>query len=581
MEMKLLRFGILAALLVTLPCSVHGDDGDAPSGVAINATNFPDNNFRDYVVTYDTDNDGELSDSEIKAAKWISVREKDISSLKGVEYFTAAKYLDCDANQLTSLDISKNTELTILFCDDNELTALDVSKNTALSALSCSSNQLTALDVSKNAALKELSCSENQLTSLDVSKNAALTGLFCSGNQLTALDVSNNPALNNLYCNNNIITSLDVSKNTALTELGCSSNQLTALDVSRNTALTYLSCGYNQIKESAMSQLVNSLNSLTGKEKNFMVVGHNNTDGNICTNTQVAVAVSKGWTVRNEIWNIYEGTIVINATNFPDENFHSYLLKQNYGRDGVLTEKEIKEVTTFNVSHSNIKSLKGIEFFKALTHLDCDDNQLTSLDLSKNTALTHLNCDDNLLTSLDLAKNTALKWVYCSDNQLTDLDVSKNFALIELKCATNQLSSLDVSKNEALVALQCNNNNIKGSAMDALVNSLNDLDVMKPFMIVSLDDDTEGNVCTKSQAAVAKRKRWSVYDSNWDDYEGSNDETTSLPNTVTSPCAGKTTLYDLQGHPVRKPATKGIYIKSGKKITIKCSSGLQDAQDSQ
>ena len=57
-------------------------------------------------------------------------------------------------NQLTSLDVSKNTALTWLSCGYNQLTALDISENTALTQLNCISNQLTTLDISKNTTLK-------------------------------------------------------------------------------------------------------------------------------------------------------------------------------------------------------------------------------------------------------------------------------------------------------------------------------------------------------------------------------------------------------------------------------------------
>ena len=35
--------------------------------------------------------------------------------------------------------------------------------------------------------------------------------------------------------------------------------------------------------------------------------------------------------------------IAINAENFPDENFRNYLLDQDYGADGVITEFEIED----------------------------------------------------------------------------------------------------------------------------------------------------------------------------------------------------------------------------------------------
>ena len=48
--------------------------------------------------------------------------------------------------------------------------------------------------------------------------------------------------------------------------------------------------------------------------------------------------------------------------------------------------------------------------------------------------------------------------MYCSENQLTSLDLSHNTALIDLKCYKNQLTSLDVRKNTVLDCLECYSN---------------------------------------------------------------------------------------------------------------------------
>lgn len=168
-----------------------------------------------------------------------------LTSLRGIEYFESLEELFCLYNQLTSLDVSRNTALTYLDCDDNLLPSLDVSRNTALTTLYCSDNQLPSLDVSQNTALKWLFCHVNQLTSLNVSVNTKLTHLSCAKNELTSLDVSANTELTYLDCNSNELTSLDVSRNTALTNLRCDGNQLTSLDISRNTALTTLWCFNN------------------------------------------------------------------------------------------------------------------------------------------------------------------------------------------------------------------------------------------------------------------------------------------------------------------------------------------------
>ena len=168
-----------------------------------------------------------------------------LTSLRGIEYFEALEELSFLYNQLTSLDVSRNTALTELRCDYNQLTSLDVSRNTALTYLDCNNNQLTELDVSRNTELTELDCSGNPLTTLDISMNTALTKLYCAINELTTLDVSRNTALTELNCANNELTTLDVSQNTALTVLSCFSNELPSLNISRNRALTKFDCSYN------------------------------------------------------------------------------------------------------------------------------------------------------------------------------------------------------------------------------------------------------------------------------------------------------------------------------------------------
>ena len=138
-----------------------------PSGggdsIAINASNFPDPDFRTYVkAEFDKDNNNSLSDTERKTATVINVKDKLIETLEGIEFFPNLKELDCSINQLSRLDVSQNT---------------------ALEKLDCSTNQLASLNLSKNAKLKYLYCSQNELTSLDVSQTAVTT-LNASDNKI-------------------------------------------------------------------------------------------------------------------------------------------------------------------------------------------------------------------------------------------------------------------------------------------------------------------------------------------------------------------------------------------------------------
>ena len=209
---------VLAEGIAALPAAETGD-------VRIDLAHFPDDNFIAYVeLGCDKDHDGTLSQDELNRVTELYVDHANIKDLTGIELFPNLDKLDCKYNNLTRLDVSKNTKLTKLYCESNQLTGLDLSKNTALTELDCALNQLTGLDLSKNTALTVLYCESNHLTSLDLSKNTELTELNCQDNQLTSLDLSKNTALTKLYCALNQLTSLDLSKNTALTILGCSGN---------------------------------------------------------------------------------------------------------------------------------------------------------------------------------------------------------------------------------------------------------------------------------------------------------------------------------------------------------------------
>ena len=159
-----------------------------PSGggdsIAINASNFPDPDFRTYVkAEFDKDNNNSLSDTERKTATVINVKDKLIETLEGIEFFPNLKELDCSINQLSRLDVSQNTALEKLDCSTNQLASLNLSKNAKLKYLYCSQNELTSLDVSKNTGLDLLNCNRNRLTSLDVSQTAVTT-LNASDNKI-------------------------------------------------------------------------------------------------------------------------------------------------------------------------------------------------------------------------------------------------------------------------------------------------------------------------------------------------------------------------------------------------------------
>ncbi len=119
------------------------------------------------------------------------------------------------------------------------------------------------------------------------------------------------------------------------------------------------------------------------------------------------------------------GAIEVNEHTFPDENFRNWILEQSYGADSFLTVTELAAVKGINVNGKQIADLTGIEYFTALTSLSCNNNKLTSLDVSNNTQLEMLYCSDNNLSSLDLSANSKIQegYGFSGTNQTVNISI--------------------------------------------------------------------------------------------------------------------------------------------------------------
>lgn len=238
MRKRLLSILLLCCMVLTLlPTAAFAADD-----VVIDETNFPDEGFRQHVKDkFDTNKDDTLSADEIAEAKEISVEGKPITSFKGIEYFTALTNLECSRTKLTSLDTSHNKKLGYLRCNYiPDLTTLNVSQNTELKVLYCNDNALADLNLTNNSALETLECGDNELTTLDLSKNTELKCFGCFNSKLSSLDLTNNTNLEELYFCGNNVSNIDVSENTKLKFLHLFSNQLITLDTSKNSNLQRL-----------------------------------------------------------------------------------------------------------------------------------------------------------------------------------------------------------------------------------------------------------------------------------------------------------------------------------------------------
>ena len=221
--------------------SAQADAAVLEGYIAINEKNFPDENFRDYVAREgDKNQDKYFSPSEIANAKWISCDNKEISNLKGIEFFTNIWLLECYYNNLTTIDLSHNKNLSYINCHHNQLNELDVSGLPLLETFYCGHNALPSIDVSKNEKLEDFDCQDNHLDTLNVSQNKELVKLSCGTNNLTELDVSENKKLKTLGLYENKLRNLNLGNQTELEWLSCGKNPLSVLDVSANTKLKTL-----------------------------------------------------------------------------------------------------------------------------------------------------------------------------------------------------------------------------------------------------------------------------------------------------------------------------------------------------
>ena len=133
------------------------------------------------------------------------------------------------------------------------------------------------------------------------------------------------------------------------------------------------------------------------------------------------------------------------------------------------------ELTSLNVSElnnliflefaNNQISTMEIASLKKLQTIRCDYNKLTSLILSDLPSLEILVCPFNPLQKLDVSELQNLQLLRCENLQLTNLDVSKLTKLNQLECQNNNITNLDISNCKNLTYFMCNNNQI--SKLDA------------------------------------------------------------------------------------------------------------------
>ena len=412
--MKKILLFTLVVLLSTLA---------ARADVTINSTNFPDANFRSYLLSeYPS---GTITTAQLNARTELILENKGISDMTGVQYFTQLTKLSLYYNNLTSFDASPLTKLTYLNLGYNKLTSVIVNNNTALEQLYLQNNQLTVLTVYQKSALR----------TLWIRNNPNLTKLYCAHNNITNLDIYNCTALEDLKCfynsNLNVIQGLETC--TALTLINCEDCAITSLNVTNLVNLENLLAARNQLTTLDAVGL--------SKLLNINVRGNDRLTELNCSSCDLVQLIVGGCTALNKLWCYYNDELRA-ITGLADCTALTYLDCE----DCAITELPgVNNMTNLQRLWARNNQLTG--------SLDVSNlSQLNRLRVSGNTSLTGLYCSECNLINLDVTGCTALSFLDCSINQLTDLNLSGCPSLEYIWCRSNQLTSLDLSP--------CNSNNL-------------------------------------------------------------------------------------------------------------------------
>jgi len=125
--------------------------------------------------------------------------------------------------------------------------------------------------------------------------------------------------------------------------------------------------------------------------------------------------------------------------------------------------------------------------------------------------ITHLDCSNIEILSLDITKNTALKELKCRFNEIRSLDVTKNTALTELWCDNNRLQALNLSNNIALKTIHVYYNDLTANSLNALFETLHNKDISGKTIYITKNPGTVE--CNKN---LAETRGWNVdVDTGW------------------------------------------------------------------
>ena len=151
---------------------------------------IPDPVLKNYLATnFDLDGDGEISILESDAIRQLSIPDKGITDLSGLEACSNLETLNCSRNSIAVINLPDMPVLKTLTCFGNPLTKLNLAGCTALTTLRLMNTETNAINGTALSILGydqaeslTLSLAQTPITSMTVSGSTVLTSLDLTAN---------------------------------------------------------------------------------------------------------------------------------------------------------------------------------------------------------------------------------------------------------------------------------------------------------------------------------------------------------------------------------------------------------------
>lgn len=252
-KIKITSSIFVLALILFPSCTDDNENTEPFNDIYLN---IPDSTFEAILIEEGIDSDGIVNQQMLKTdAEQVSVLNLNLTSigsvkdLSGIEGFKNLKTLSAIMHDIENVNLSFNTKLDTIYLQGNQLTSIDLSNNTNLILADFTSNYLSSVSgISEVTALKDLRLSDNLLVDFKID-NPSVENLLISHNLLKSFDATGAIHLKHILLRLNEIKILDFSSNKLLETVNIDNNKIESINILQNTKIKYLLVHNNYLSE--------------------------------------------------------------------------------------------------------------------------------------------------------------------------------------------------------------------------------------------------------------------------------------------------------------------------------------------